>query len=134
MPSNLILTFGYGNRTSYAELQSALKGHTVSYLIDVRKKPRGWSAIWGYQKLQDFCESIGITYISKRELGNDSGNSQWIPPDYEQAETALEDVSRIAEAHNILLLCAEKDWKRCHRTNISERLQSKTGNQVVHVI
>lgn len=133
MNEKIILTFGYGNRTNYSDLSSVIEDYNVSFVVDIRKKPRGWSAIWNSSSLDNFCNSIGIQYISKVDLGNESGKSNWIPKDSGKAEVALEDISRLSEEHNILLLCAEKDWKRCHRTAVSVRLQDKTGHEILHI-
>jgi uncharacterized protein (DUF488 family) len=133
MNKNLILTFGYGNRTNYIDLEDAISQHKVSILIDVRKKPRGWSAKWSAKSLSAFCESIGIDYLPQTALGNDSGKSNWIPPDKDKAEAALSEVSNISKQKNVLLLCAEKDWKRCHRVDVSEEIRSRTGNKVLHI-
>ncbi|WP_448574242.1 DUF488 family protein [Trichothermofontia sp.] len=134
MSKKLILTFGYGNRTSYEELRLALDKYKVSFVIDVRKKPRGWSAIWSAQKLSDFCNSVGVKYLSKTALGNESGCSHWVPPDEKEAEIALNDISSLSKDYNVLLLCAEKDWVKCHRVEVSEKILKKTGNKVVHII
>ncbi|WP_017325407.1 DUF488 domain-containing protein [Synechococcus sp. PCC 7336] len=128
-----IYTFGYGNRSNYDDLRSALLENEISTLVDVRKNPRGWSAIWGAKKLASFCDSLGIEYLSKKDLGNDSGNSTWEPPDRALAEAALVDVSKLAERRNILLMCAEKDWNRCHRAEVSERVKTMVGAGVVHL-
>jgi uncharacterized protein (DUF488 family) len=133
MSKTQILTFGYGNRTNYEELQSYIEKYNVAFLIDVRKKPRGWSTIWSAPKLSDFCESIKISYISKISLGNESGRSDWIPPDLKEAEKALREISKLAKQYNVLLMCAEKDWRKCHRTEVSERLKDKTKGQVLHL-
>ena len=133
MNAPLILTFGYGNRTNYDDLRLAFNKYDVSFLIDVRKKPRGWSAIWNASKLSDFCESVGVSYLSKTALGNDSGTHNWTPPDLQAAKIELDNVSELSTHHNILLLCAEKKWQRCHRVEVSEHIKNKTGNEVLHL-
>lgn len=133
MSENKIFTFGYGNRTNYDDLLAALEEHNISMLIDIRVKPKGWSAIWSAPKLSDFCESVGITYSSKKALGNTSGNSNWVPPSDEDAAIALSEVCDLSSEHNILLMCAEKDYKRCHRTAVSLHIQEQTGREVLHL-
>ncbi|MEM6519625.1 MAG: DUF488 domain-containing protein [Cyanobacteria bacterium P01_C01_bin.70] len=128
-----ICTFGYGNRTSYSDLEAAISEYDIHLVVDVRKKPRGWSPLWSNFGLSKFCDSIGIEYLSKTALGNNSGNSKWLPPNPDEAESALNDVSIVSMNYSVLLLCAEKDWRRCHRAAVAERIADKTGNPVVHL-
>ena len=52
---SLILTFGYGNRSSYDSLLAYIKEFKVDFLIDVREKPRAWSRKWYGDQLEKFC-------------------------------------------------------------------------------
>lgn len=131
-PKCVIVTFGYGNRSNYDDIKEVIHRYQVSYVIDVRKKPRGWSALWSSQQLNKLCESLNIHYLSKTALGNESGNKSWEPPDPQSAEEALTEVSKLLPANNILLLCAEKDPMRCHRVEVSQRIQSLSGAKLIH--
>ncbi|MCG9884726.1 MAG: DUF488 domain-containing protein [Cyanobacteria bacterium] len=130
---NSVFTFGYGNRKDYGELLFFLKTFNISAVIDVRLVPRGWSARWSARALETLCQSVGIQYLSKTALGNESGKRDWIPPDQEQAEQALQEVAAVARQGSVLLLCAELDWQRCHRTEVAERLRQNFGFPVQHL-
>ncbi|MBD1847803.1 DUF488 domain-containing protein [Cyanobacteria bacterium FACHB-63] len=129
-----ILTFGYGNRTDYDAFSSHLEILNVAYVVDVRIKPRAWSAMWSENQINRFCEAQGVQYLSKRALGNTSGNSDWIPPSDEDADRALAEVSQLAEIGTVLLLCAELDPLKCHRKKVAERLSEITQKPIKHLI
>ncbi|MEB3179312.1 MAG: DUF488 domain-containing protein [Nostocaceae cyanobacterium] len=129
-----ILTFGYGNRKDYTEFVNYLDEFKVLCVVDVRFHPRAWSRKWYGDKIEQFCISRGIKYVSKSSLGNTSGNHNWIPPDKEEANKALKEVAEIANSGTILLLCAEKDWQRCHRVDVANQLERLVSLPVKHLI
>jgi uncharacterized protein (DUF488 family) len=129
----LILTFGYGNRKDYNLFLDYLKEFNVICVVDVRLRPKAWTKKWYGDVLEKVCASRKIQYVSKSALGNLSGNSQWIPPESEEAEEALSEVVHILEVGNVLLLCAERDPSKCHRSEIASRLQEMTYAEVMHL-
>lgn len=84
-----IYTFGYGNRTSYDQLSSYFQEHSIGALIDIRKSPKAWTRKWWKDKLEEFCQSCNVQYLSAPELGNISGKANWIPPDKEKLTIKL---------------------------------------------
>ncbi|BAZ18902.1 hypothetical protein NIES4071_107870 (plasmid) [Calothrix sp. NIES-4071] len=131
--NHYILTFGYGNRKDYYEFIQYLKSFDVKYVIDVRNSPRAWSRKWYGQEIEKLCESQDVKYISMPALGNTSGNSKWIPPSTSEAAQALEEVSQIIQSQTSLLLCAELQSARCHRTEVALKLQEITKLPVQHL-
>lgn len=128
-----ICTFGYGNRTNYDEILRYIKDLNIAYVIDVRRVTRAWSRIWYGDKLSAFCNSSNIKYISKTSLGNTSGNKKWVPENPESANKELVEVAEIIKESNVLLLCAEKDSKRCHRSEVANCLSSLTSIPIKHL-
>lgn len=128
-----IFTFGYGNRKNYEQFFKYLKEFDIRYVIDVRSVPRAWSQKWYGDKLKDFCESNSIKYLSKTALGNTSGNKNWIPANQEIANKDLQEIAKIALKENILILCAELDANRCHRTEVANYLEQLTKIPVNHL-
>jgi uncharacterized protein (DUF488 family) len=128
-----IFTFGYGNRKDYSLFSSYLETHQVRYVIDVRMSPRAWSRRWYGEQVKIFCESQDIQYISKTELGNTSGKKDWIPPDRQQADDALQEVAEIARKNAILLLCSEMNPQRCHRMEVSKSLSDLIKANIIHL-
>lgn len=131
--NNYILTFGYGNRKNYDVFLDYLQGFQVEFVIDVRERPRAWSRKWYGEQIKDFCNSNNIKYVSKTALGNTSGKENWIPPNQEEAESALIEIAELAKMGNILLLCAEMDSRRCHRVEVANRLGTLLSTPVKHL-
>lgn len=130
---NNILTFGYGNRQNYDRFIEYLEYYHVKYVIDVRMKPRAWSRKWYGEEIKNLCSSKKVKYISQTNSGNISGKPNWIPPDEKAAEIALKEVAELAQNGTVLLLCAELDPKRCHRTEIADKLEKIFSVQVKHL-
>ena len=131
--SNYIFTFGYGNRKNYDVFLDYLKECDIKYVVDVRAITRAWSRQWYGEKIREFCELNKIKYISKTALGNTSGNRNWIPANQEAANKDLSEISEIAQKGNILILCAELDANRCHRTEVANSLGKLTAIPVKHL-
>lgn len=130
---NSIFTFGYGNRRDYDVLISYINRFNITHIIDVRLKPRAWSRKWYADSIANLCSCQNIHYISRPSLGNISGCSNWIPPEPQDAQENLFELSEILETGNILLLCAELDCNRCHRTEVATKLQDLTDASVTHL-
>lgn len=128
-----ILTFGYGNRKDYDALLDYIDKFDIAWVIDVRLSPRAWSRKWYKDALEKLCVSRNIQYLSKVSLGNLSGCSDWVPPEVAEAEKALSEVAEILKSGNILLLCAELDCSRCHRSEVASQLQALTDSSVEHL-
>lgn len=128
-----ILTFGYGNRSNYDIFLEYLDSFNVFCVVDVRLTPRAWSRKWYGGEIEKVCASKGIKYISKVSLGNISGNNSWIPPDDEEANRALIEISNIALEGTILLLCAEMDFSKCHRVDVAHKLEKLVFAPVKHL-
>ncbi|MDJ0735027.1 MAG: DUF488 domain-containing protein [Nostocaceae cyanobacterium] len=128
-----ILTFGYGNRKTYEEFIEYLEKFDVKWVIDVRFRPRAWSRKWYGEQVEKLCISKGINYVSKVYLGNTSGNANWEPPNQKEAEESLKNVAEMTSAGTVLLMCAEKDWRRCHRVEIAEKLEKMVNLPVKHL-
>lgn len=126
-----IVTFGYGNRKNYDALLSAIQEHSITHLVDIRLKPSAWTRRWYGTEIAKFCRSINIQYISMPCLGNTSGKPEWIPPDQKAAAEGLQKLSEISKRNSILLLCAELDYRSCHRMAVAESIH-QINNELVH--
>ena len=134
LKNKLILTFGYGNRKNYDIFLEYQNKYQFNFVIDIRMTPRAWSRKWYGNKLQEVCEAHNVKYISKTALGNISGQQNWIPPDSEAADIALGEVAELAEKGTVLLLCAEMNFHRCHRTDVASHLIKLISNsQIEHL-
>lgn len=128
-----VLTFGYGNRQNYDQFSSYLSEFDVDCVIDVRLSPKAWNRRWWGDQIKAFCESQKIPYISDSSLGNTSGTKEWVPPNKDEAEAALDSIAKDFKGKTVLLLCAELDPSRCHRTQVAERLCVLSSGQVIHL-
>ena len=130
---NTIYTFGYGNRPNYEMLSQYLIEYKIKQLIDVRSNPKGWSRIWWADKLREFCSKNDVLYMSLPALGNTSKTANWVPSDMPLALKTLKGVAFSLQTDSILLMCAELDHKRCHRTEVAEGLSKLSGCSVIHL-
>jgi uncharacterized protein (DUF488 family) len=134
LQNKYIFTFGYGNRTNYDSFLAYLQNNDIKYVIDVRKNPRAWTRRWYGDKIQEFCLSKNIEYISKIDLGNTSGNQKWIPTNQKKAKAALREVAEITQQGTVLLLCAEMNPDKCHRVDVAEKLAKLVSLPVKHLL
>ena len=116
--TNELLTIGYGGKKPkdfFAELD-ALQPDVI---VDVREDP--FHAFLNTYTKKGLEKRLGSRYIWIRELGN---KSRELPPTLVNEEKGLEKLSTLMHEHNrVLLLCAEKDEKKCHRSYIKAKLQ-----------
>ncbi len=128
-----ILTFGYGNRKDYDAFLKYIDEFKVAYVVDVRLSPRAWTRKWYGDAIEKICISNNIKYLAKATLGNTSGRSNWIPPEQAAADETLSELADILNTGNVLLLCAELDYLRCHRVEVATKLQALTNASVKHL-
>jgi uncharacterized protein (DUF488 family) len=130
----LILTFGYGNRKDYDVFLKYIDEFKIAYVIDVRLSPKAWTRKWYGDAIEKICQSVNIQYLAKPTLGNTSGRSNWIPPEPTAAAETLSELAKILASNgNVLLLCAELDYSRCHRVEVAEELEKLTNAAVKHL-
>jgi uncharacterized protein (DUF488 family) len=135
IPENFyILTFGYGNRSNYDSLLNYFKEYEISCVIDVREKPRAWSRKWYGDQIEKLCNDHKIEYFTSSFLGNLSGTREWVSPNPVKAEQILLDIAEKYIAKTLLLLCAEIDYKRCHRTEVANQLGKLTQKKIQHLV
>ena len=130
---SFILTFGYGNRSNYDALLAYINEFKIDFLIDVREKPKAWSRRWYGDQLEKFCHELEIEYLSETVLGNVSGTSHWVSPEPEKVDQVLQNIAKKTQSKTVLLLCAEMDYRRCHRVEVAEKLQRLTHQPISHL-
>ena len=123
-----IYTFGYGNCTSIEPLLFLVNKYKIDLIVDVRARPRAWTPRWSAPYLS---KQLGNKYTSITELGNTSGNAKWIPPDLEEANKKMIELCKMLSS--VVLVCAEKDYRQCHRTEVAEKLSALTCATVRHL-
>ena len=130
-----LYTIGYGGRTPN-EVLVLLRKQEVRVLVDVRALPR--SRIPGFSKgeLARFLRSENITYYHIEALGNANRKAGPGEPTQLVDETSgLSALLDILSRYEVAIMCAERDYKYCHRSYIADRVVVTNLNiRVVHII
>ena len=136
-PSTLVMTIGHFTRM-LAEFIRLLQAHAVSCVVDVRTVPRSrHNPQFNQASLPRALKKAGLEYVHMPGLGGlrhakrDSPNMGWRNAsfrgyaDYMQTpefEQSLEELIRLANKEQIVLMCAEAVPWRCHRSLIADAL------------
>ena len=109
-----IYTIGYGNADNELFF-STLEAAGIEVLVDVRFKPFSRWAPWTNRKaLQSRCQADGMKYKwAGQTLG---GNRDEFPRE------SLDFLGCVAEKWKTVVMCAEADPDKCHRTAVVECL------------
>ncbi len=129
-----VFTVGHSNR-SLAALVELLQQAGVQVVADVRRWPRSRRWPWFDQAaLEAELPRHGLAY---RWLGDALGGYTDPPyPDYMHTPDFARGLARLealAQGQPTAILCAERDWRHCHRRFIADALCAR-GWQVVHLL
>jgi uncharacterized protein (DUF488 family) len=142
-----ILTFGHSNHEEGTFL-ALLRGAGVELVADVRVNPRSRYPQFNRSALAGSLKEAGIDYVhlgeqlgGRREPAPDSPNDAWEEgwfrgyADHMASEGFAEGLARLEQLvteRRTALLCAEADWRRCHRQLIADALVIG-GDRVLHL-
>ncbi len=128
-------TIGYGGRDNNS-LISALKEMNAEAVIDVRHKPYcGWNRNFCGEVLKDKLAAEGIDYLWISDLGNMTRDINKIKLVNEAR--GIEKVLSVAtqyEYDTVVLLCAEADEKKCHRSYVRDKLAAAVNLPSFHPV
>jgi uncharacterized protein (DUF488 family) len=142
--------FTIGHSTHPAErFVALLRHHGMELVCDVRRFPASRrNPQFNADALRESLEQAGIAYEAfGEELGGrrkprpGGPPSQWRNPAFrgyaeymETPESAagLERLEALASERRAVIMCAEGDWRRCHRRLIADAL-SRRGWRVIHI-
>jgi uncharacterized protein (DUF488 family) len=142
--------FSVGHSTHPIERFCALLGaHEARALADVRRYPGSRrNPQFGAESLAASLEAVGIAYErfgeelgGRRRSRRPPEQSGWRNPSFaayaeytESPEFAsgLERLEDLAGRVRTAIMCAEADWRRCHRRLIADALADR-GWQVLHI-
>ncbi|MDI3485134.1 MAG: hypothetical protein PWQ50_354 [Methanolobus sp.] len=96
-------TIGYGNR-QLDEFLFMLAENRITHLVDIRKYPQSTFKVYDRESLEDILPKNSILYYHCE-----------------------------GENGRIVLMCAEKSPKGCHRHYLSNKLEEK-GIEVIHLV
>lgn len=139
-----IFTIGYGNR-GIEEFIEILKKYEIKVLIDIRSIPYSrFRPSFNTNVLQQYLlnESISYRFMGK-ELGgkpDDENLYQNKNPDYDKMRETLNYQKGISylEAgmefnYKMAIMCAELDFRNCHRNKLVGIDLQKKGYDVLHI-
>ncbi len=147
-PTLTVLTIGHSTR-EFPVFLEMLRAHGVTRLVDVRSIPRSRkNPQFNRDTLPAALTAAGIGYTHGAGLGGlrharaDSPNTGWHNAsfrgyaDYMQTSSfmqALEWLTELAKAEQLVLMCAEAVPWRCHRMLIADALTVR-GITVQHIM
>ena len=143
-----IYTVGHSNHALDRFLR-ILQCHRVARVVDIRSFPRSRRhPQFDAEPLRDALQRVGLAYEGLTPLGGmrrprpDSRNLAF-PPDGLRGYADHMETREFADAVDVLLvlarqaptavLCAEADWRRCHRSLLCDAL-SVRGVEALHVV
>ncbi|WP_445474611.1 DUF488 domain-containing protein [Methanococcoides methylutens] len=129
-------TIGYGNR-SLDEFIDILKQYNLSCLVDVRSYPHSVREEFNRENLEIVLPKYNIAYSHCPGLGGlreESYTDYMRTGEFRGYFSKL--ISRIKEVNSngsdVVLMCAEKNPKNCHRYKLSNELE-ESGIRVIHL-
>jgi uncharacterized protein (DUF488 family) len=147
LTARTIFTVGHSSH-ALARLAALLGEHGVTQVVDVRRWPRSRR----HPHFDDDALAVelaphGIAYVHVPELGGHrdptpgSGNDGWDVPAFigyadhlasEEFARGLARLDALAAARPTAVMCAEGDWRRCHRQLLADVLVAR-GGAVWHI-
>jgi uncharacterized protein (DUF488 family) len=143
-----VFTVGHSSH-ALERLAELLRGHGVTQVADVRRWPRSRR----HPHFDDDALAVelaphGIAYAHLPELGGHrepvagSVNDGWDVPAFngyadhlasDELARGLERLRGLRAARVTAVMCAEGDWRRCHRQLLADVLVVREGIEVVHI-
>lgn len=143
--NKLVYTIGYEKR-KIEDFLEILFTNKIKQVVDVRNNPLSKVKHYNKRYLQDELNNVGINYVHLMHIGTLSQlrskllsgkislkeylnhYREYILNRPELIESLIFHVSQKTST----LLCYESDWKKCHRSILSEILE-KDGFTVIHL-
>jgi uncharacterized protein (DUF488 family) len=147
-PRHRIFTVGHSTHSAH-DFVKLLTAHRVELLGDVRRFPGSRRhPRFNAAAIEATLGDAGISYErlgdglgGRRRPRRDSPNSGWRVAAFrgyadhmasDEFAVGLERLERLAHEHQTAIMCAEGDWRRCHRRLISDELAAH-GWCVAHI-
>lgn len=143
-----VWTIGHSTRGA-EEFSQILLAQRIEALIDVRTYPGSRRyPHFNKETLSQALQGHGIDYHHEPRLGGrrmprpDSRNTAWRNASFRgyadhmetrEFEAGIEKLLEVAGERRAAVMCAEADWRRCHRSLIADYLKA-AGHEVVHIV
>lgn len=144
-PAMTLFSIGHSNAGIHAFLE-LLRRYGIATLVDTRSKPFSrYNPHFSRAALSESLRASGIEYLYLGDKigGRPEGEAFYFESgrvDYEAVATArfyLEGVEQMlaaAEAKPLAFMCAEADYKKCHRYWLITRTLVERGIEVRHIL
>ena len=134
---NRCYTIGYGNR-SFDEFLEIILGNGITNLVDIRRYPQSTFEDFNKESLEKVLPKNGIRYVHCEGVGGmrDSKYVEYMNTDeFRSSFKKLQEfIVRVNESgERIVLMCAEKSPKGCHRHYLSNKLEENSV-EVIHLV
>jgi len=117
-----------------SEFIDLLKYYGIELLADVRSYPKS-SRFPHFSKevLKEVLSKEGIGYLHLPELGGmrKEGYREYMKS--EEFKRGISKLIELSKSNKVAFMCAEKDWRGCHRRFIAEMLVKK-DIEVIHIL
>jgi hypothetical protein len=125
----VIYTWGYSRNRTVQNLIAAAGEHMP--VIDVRRSRGSRNPHWNEGAPE---HSLGRYYEWYFSLGNTGKTGRWKPASEHYARAGILYCAwRLQLAFSIVLVCAEADHKRCHRTEVANEIAKIVDAEIVHL-
>ena len=130
-------TIGYGNR-QVNDFIDILIENKVTYLVDIRRYPQSTFKDYDKESLELILPKNGIIYSHFEAVGGmrDSTYVEYMETDSfkNSFEKLMDLIRKVNEEHGrVILMCAEKSPKSCHRQYLSIKLE-ENDVEVIHLV
>ena len=130
-------TIGYGNR-HVNDFIGMLIENKVTHLVDIRRYPQSTFKDYDKESLESTLPKNGIIYSHAEGVGGmrDSTYVEYMQTDsFRGSFTKLMDLIREVNGKGgrLVLMCAEKSPKSCHRQYLSVKLE-ENDVEVIHLV
>lgn len=122
----MIFTIGYSNKNIDTFIQKLIENN-ITLIIDVRSIPHSRNPQFNKAYFEKYLNNKNLNYIYMGDcLGGLEINHNF--------NEAIEEVVRLSEFQNLVLVCAEGEPKNCHRFTILTPAIESRSMKVEHLI
>ncbi len=120
-----LYTLGYAAPDSEQQLMTLMADPSM-LLIDIRYSPRSrWQPQWNTKTLQ---AAWGDRYRHMKALGNVNYRFPDAPIQLLDAGAGIQwAIETLQAGYSLILLCACRDYQRCHRKTVKELIEAALG-------
>lgn len=131
-------TIGYNGHT-FENFISILHENRITHLVDIRYYPYTWQQEYNKEYLKEKLNKHGIFYVHCSGVGNikEMIYNEYIETKqfYNYFLQLVDYIKSITKFDgNVVLMCAEKNPKECHRRYLASYLEEQIGIKVIHLI